>query len=48
MVNKSLYSYLASFVTPKRLKKFESILEQRTKHFTVVLEDVYQMHNTSA
>ena len=48
MVDKSLYSYLAGFVTPKRLKKFDRILAQRTKHFTVVLEDVYQMHNTSA
>lgn len=48
MVDKALFSYLEEFVTPVRLQKFKNILNQRTKHFTVVLEDVYQMHNTSA
>lgn len=43
-----LYNYLKEFVTPKRLSKFDRILDDRTNHFTVVLEDVYQMHNTSA
>lgn len=48
MVDKALFSYLEEFVTPVRRQKFNDILNQRTKHFTVVLEDVYQMHNTSA
>ncbi len=48
MVDKKLFSYLEDFVTEKRREKFNEILKQRTKHFTVVLEDVYQMHNTSA
>lgn len=48
MVDKALFSYLEEFVTPKRRDKFDEILNNRTKHFTVVLEDVYQMHNTSA
>lgn len=48
MVDKALFSYLEQFVTPARREKFTKILNKRTKHFTVVLEDVYQMHNTSA
>jgi len=48
MVDKALFSYLEEFVTPLRRQKFKDILNNRTKHFTVVLEDVYQMHNTSA
>ena len=48
MVDKALFSYLEEFITPVRLQKFKDILNNRTKHFTVVLEDVYQMHNTSA
>ncbi|MGB0896816.1 MAG: TrmH family RNA methyltransferase [Flavobacteriaceae bacterium] len=48
MVDKALFSYLEQFVTPARREKFVKILNKRTKHFTVVLEDVYQMHNTSA
>ena len=48
MVDKALFSYLEEFVTLKRREKFDRILNNRTKHFTVVLEDVYQMHNTSA
>lgn len=30
------------------MARFEEILSQRTKHFTVVAEDVFQIHNTSA
>jgi len=31
-----------------RLERFYNVLKQRTKHFTVATEDVYQLHNTSA
>ena len=48
MLDKALFTYLEEFVTPVRRQKFKDILNKRTKHFTVVLEDVYQMHNTSA
>lgn len=44
----SLLSYLEDFITEERKAKFEHILQQRTNHFTVAIEDVYQMHNTSA
>jgi tRNA (guanosine-2'-O-)-methyltransferase len=40
--------YLETFLTPERKKKFHAILQQRTKHFTVAMEDVFQLHNTSA
>ncbi len=40
--------YLEDFLTPDRKDKFSEVLQQRTNHFTVVTEDVYQLHNTSA
>jgi len=40
--------YLEGFITNNRKEGFERILANRTKHFTVVCEDVYQLHNTSA
>ncbi len=43
-----LLEYLLSFLTENRKKTFEKVLAQRTRHLTVVLEDIYQKHNTSA
>jgi tRNA (guanosine-2'-O-)-methyltransferase len=40
--------YLSQFTTEKRKELFQSIIEQRTKYITVVLEDIYQPHNASA
>lgn len=40
--------YLETFITESRKEGFQRILANRTKHFTVVCEDVYQLHNTSA
>jgi tRNA (guanosine-2'-O-)-methyltransferase len=40
--------YLETFITENRREKFLKILQQRTKHFTIAVEDVFQMHNTSA
>ncbi|UYW01697.1 RNA methyltransferase [Flavobacterium agricola] len=40
--------YLHGFITENRKNNFERVLENRTKHFTVAVEDVYQLHNTSA
>ena len=44
----NLLNYLEGFVTEKRKELFKKILDQRTRHFTVVLEDIYQQHNSSA
>lgn len=43
-----LIEYLESYLTENRRARFEQVLSQRTKHFTVATEDVYQLHNTSA
>lgn len=41
-------SYLEEFITENRKEKFIKVLQQRTNHFTIAIEDVYQLHNTSA
>ena len=43
-----LLRYLESYLTDNRKVLFQKVLDERTKHFTVVLEDIYQPHNTSA
>lgn len=48
MKDQQLLDYLLDYLTPRRRGLFESVLAQRTNHFTVVTEDVYQLHNTSA
>ena len=47
-MNTALLEHLESYLTPSRREKFKRVLEQRTMHFTVATEDVYQLHNTSA
>lgn len=48
MIDEKLLSYFESYLTDKRKVLFKRILENRTNHFTVVLEDIFQPHNTSA
>lgn len=48
MVDLKLLDYLESYLTENRRQRFDKVLSQRTKHFTVATEDVYQLHNTSA
>ena len=47
-MNDKLLSYLERFITEERKERFLEIIAQRTNHFTVAMEDVFQMHNTSA
>ena len=47
-LNTNLITYLEGFVTEKRKNTFKNILLNRTRHFTVVLEDIFQQHNSSA
>lgn len=47
-MDKNLITYLESYITERRLQLIRDISANRTRHFTVVTEDVYQMHNTSA
>ena len=41
-------AYLENFITEGRRDTFIKILQQRSKHFTVAVEDIFQLHNTSA
>lgn len=43
-----LLAYLEGFITPERKARFMEVLQNRTRYLTVALEDVYQLHNTSA
>ena len=48
MIDINYLHYLENILTEHRKKKFLQVLENRTKHFTIVVEDVFQMHNASA
>lgn len=45
---KALAEYLREFVTEERNERILSVLENRTRHFTVVLENLFQTQNISA
>lgn len=47
-MDQDLLDYLQSFLTERRVQLFDKVLRERTTHFTVAVEDVYQLHNTSA
>ena len=40
--------YIEQFVTEKRRNLFLKVLNERTRHFTVAIEDIFQPHNASA
>lgn len=48
MINNNLLQYLEGYLTNRRKNLFTKVLSERTRHFTVVLEDIYQQHNSSA
>ena len=48
MVDIAYLEFLENILTEKRKERFLSVLKNRTRHFTVAVEDVFQMHNTSA
>ena len=48
MNQNTLLTYLENFITDSCKERFTEILSLRTNHFTVAVEDVFQMHNTSA
>lgn len=45
---KELVGYLRDFITDERWETLNTVLDQRTRHLCVVLEDLYQPHNASA
>ena len=48
MIDKKRLNYFETFLIDKRKNLFKRVIENRTKHFTVVLEDIFQPHNASA
>ncbi len=48
MIDLAYLSYLEDFLTDNRKERFIEVLKTRTNHFTVAVEDVFQLHNTSA
>ena len=48
MIDIEFLNFLEDFVSEKRKETFHKVLENRTQHFTVVLEDIFQPHNSSA
>lgn len=47
-MNQELILYLSQFVTPERIELYHRVLDERTRYFTVVLEDIYHSQNASA
>ncbi len=48
MIDLEYLDFLENILTENRKNKFLKVLENRTKHFTIVVEDIFQMHNASA
>ena len=48
MNKKELLIELQRFLSPERIQKFDSVLANRTRHFTVAVENLFQSHNASA
>lgn len=47
-MSRGLINYLTGFVTENRNNRFNEVMRHRTRHLTVVLEDIYQPHNAAA
>lgn len=47
-IRRQVCDYLKTFLTDERIVRIEEVLAQRTRHFTVVLEDLFQTQNISA
>lgn len=48
MDTENIIRALELMITPERKQRFQTILSNRTRHFTVVVEDIFQLHNASA
>ncbi len=48
MNKKELLVELQRFLSPERIQKFDAVLDNRTRHFTVAVENLFQSHNASA
>lgn len=48
MIDLDYLDFLENIITENRKENFLRVLKNRTKHFTIAVEDVFQMHNASA
>jgi tRNA (guanosine-2'-O-)-methyltransferase len=48
MIDLDYLAFLENILTDNRKEKFLKVLKDRTNHFTIAVEDVFQMHNASA
>ncbi len=48
MVDDKYIDYLEQFVSEHRRNLFHKVLNERTRHFTVAIEDIFKPHNSSA
>ncbi len=47
-IKQKLLEHLLGFISENKRLKFDEIVQSRTRHITVVLEDIFQPHNASA
>lgn len=47
-IRQKVSNYLQTFLTDERKARIDEVLNQRTRHFTVVMEDLFQTQNISA
>lgn len=47
-MDKKLLQALYQIITPEKIDKFEKNAAERTRHLTIVVENIYQDHNASA
>lgn len=48
LLRKEVSKYLTSFLTDERNERLREVVENRTRHITVVIEDLFQTQNISA
>jgi len=48
MIDIELLNFLETILTEERKARFLKVLSRRTNHFTIAMEDIFQLHNTSA
>jgi tRNA (guanosine-2'-O-)-methyltransferase len=48
MVDLKYLAFLENILTDNRKEGFQQVLAKRTNHFTIAMEDIFQLHNTSA
>ncbi len=48
MVDSNFLAFLENILTDNRKERFQQVLAKRTNHFTIAMEDIFQLHNASA